>query len=97
MYFHLTKQKRIELGALLQAGLSLRQIARQLGIHHSTISRELRRYATERKTSRTGYHAGDTHRTAKQLRRVANQHFRKITPGSILESFIIQKILMKHG
>lgn len=92
MYSHLTKQKRIELGVLLRAGTSQRKIAQLLGVHHSTISRELERNATSRVDSVTGYNAGDAHRRAKQSRKMANQRFRRITRGSTLESFIVKKI-----
>jgi IS30 family transposase len=97
MYSHLTKKQRIELGALLRAGISLRQAAKLLGVHHCTLSRELRRNAIKRNTtvarvSRTGYHAGDAERATKSRRRQANQRFRKILAGSILERLLVEKI-----
>ena len=57
MYSHLNKQQRIELGILLRTGLSLRHIAVLLGVHHSTLSRELKRNPPVRREQR--YHPGD--------------------------------------
>ncbi|MAU34007.1 hypothetical protein CL689_00100 [Candidatus Saccharibacteria bacterium] len=48
MYTHLSKQQRIEFGALPRAGISLRAVALLLGLNHSTLSRELRRYPSTR-------------------------------------------------
>lgn len=42
-YGHLTPQERYVISHLKSAKLSLREIARRLGRHHSTISREIRR------------------------------------------------------
>jgi IS30 family transposase len=42
-YTHLTEKDRYVISHLTVAGFSLREIARRLGRHHSTISRELKR------------------------------------------------------
>lgn len=42
-YRHLTLEDRIEIEGLLDRGISRAQIARQIGVHRSTITRELRR------------------------------------------------------
>lgn len=42
-YYHLTKKERLKIEAYLALGLKPGQIASQLGVHRSTISRELRR------------------------------------------------------
>ena len=69
MYSHLTKQQRIEFGVLLRTGVSLRQAAKLLGVHHCTLSREIRHNTIARKTvSRTGYHAGDAEKAKRQRR-----------------------------
>lgn len=44
-YRHLTGEDRIEIERLLEKGTSLAEIARRLGVHRSTISRERRRGA----------------------------------------------------
>lgn len=91
MYTHLTKETRIKLSALLMAGLSIRASARILQLHHSTLSRELRRNPPVRQ-ERHRYHPGDAHRQAQTRRAAANQRFRKIRPGSVLERLIVEKI-----
>lgn len=93
MHSHLTKQTRIQLGILLRAGVSLRGAAKLLGVHHSSLSGELRRNkATGKQSRRTGYHARDTHSQAKARKLKANQRFRKILPGSRLEAILVAKI-----
>ena len=42
-YHHLTYEERCQIYALMQSGLSQAAIARQLGVHRSTIKRELDR------------------------------------------------------
>ena len=89
-YQHLTKYQRIELSALLKAGHSLRFMAQVLGVHHATLSREIRR---NQLFQRFRYHPGIAHRATMARRLVANQRFRKIMPGSLLEAVILQKIV----
>ena len=91
MYHQFTKETRIMFSGLLKAGLSLRAAARILGLHHSTLSRELRRNPPTR-AEWSRYHPGDAHRKAQARRRDANQRFRKITAGSKLEQLIVEKI-----
>jgi IS30 family transposase len=93
MYIHLTKQTRIELGVLLRAGVSLRKAATLLGVHHSSLSRELQRNKARGKQAHlSGYHARDAHLQTRTRRLQANQHFRKILPGSKLEALLATKI-----
>lgn len=94
MYTHLTKHQRIEFSALYRAGLSLRAAARLLGLHHCTLSREVRRNPPASGNLERGvtYHPGDAHRRAQGRRLKANQRFRKILPGSLLEQLLIEKI-----
>lgn len=90
MYYHLTKEKRIALSTLLRAGFSLRKIATQLRVHHSTLSRELKRNPPVRSSQR--YHPGDAHRRAADSRKQANQRFRKILASSELEEILVRLI-----
>lgn len=90
MYYHLTKEIRIKFSALLMTGLSLRQIAKLLNVHHTTLSRELKRNMPTRANCR--YHSAEAHRKANSRRFTANQRFRKITLGSRLEQLIIKMI-----
>lgn len=93
MYSHLTKQQRIEFGALRRTDLSLRAVARLLGCHHSTLSRELQRNPPMNgRYEATRYHASDAYRRTKARRLAANQRFRKILPGSQLEVLLVEKI-----
>lgn len=93
MHSHITKQTRIELAVLLRAGLSLRAVARILGVHHSSLVRELHRNQVRGKQAHlAGYHARDAHLQTKARRYTANQRFRKILLGSQLESLLVEKI-----
>jgi IS30 family transposase len=87
-YKHLTSTDRTRIATLKRAGHTQLEIARQLGKHHSTIGRELRR----NRTGRTTYNA----RTAKQKtaarRLAANQRFRKLIPGSGLVEYVKSRI-----
>jgi IS30 family transposase len=91
MYKQFTKETRIMFSGLLKAGLSLRASARILGLHHSTLVRELKRNPPVR-PDWSRYHPGDAHRLAAARRCGANQRFRKIVPGSKLEQLIVEKI-----
>ena len=90
MCSHFSKQQRIELSILLKAGHSLRQAAKLLGVHHSTVSRELRK--NKPTSSKYRYHALEADRQVKSRRLVANQRFRKILPGSKIEQTLIHLI-----
>jgi IS30 family transposase len=90
MYYHLTKETRIKFSALTMAGLSLRQAAKLLGVHHATLSRELRRNKPIR--NNVNYHPGDAHRKTKTRRLIANQRFRRIILDSELARFIVDRI-----
>ena len=60
---NLTFEKRCQLEILKKEGLSLRKIAKRIGVSHSTISREIRRNG-----SRTNYRAVKAERKAKKRR-----------------------------
>jgi len=93
MYTHLTKYQRIELAVLLRAGYSLRRAAKLLGVHHTTLARELQRNPVRGNQARLrGYHARDAYLQTADRRYRANQRFRKIMPGSHLEQLLIDKI-----
>lgn len=91
MHIHITKETRIKFSALLLAGLSLREAAKLLQVHHTTLSRELRRNPPVMAIKR--YDPGDAHRKMLSRRYSANQRWRKILPGSRLEAIIIDKII----
>lgn len=91
MYTQFTKETRIKFSALLQAKMSLRAAAHILGLSHSSLSRELQRNPPVR-AEWSHYHPGDAQRMALARRRRANQRFRKIVAGSVLEQLIVEKI-----
>jgi IS30 family transposase len=90
MHYHLTKEVRIKFSALLLAGLSLRSCAKLLGVHHTTLSRELRRNPAVHIKKR--YDPGDAHRKTQSRRYRANQRWRKILTNSVLETLIVERI-----
>jgi len=92
MHYHLKLKQRTELGILLRAGYSLRQAAKLLGVHHTTLVRELQRNASSRLDAVTGYHASDANHQTTARRQHANQHFRKILPESPLEAILVAKL-----
>jgi IS30 family transposase len=85
----LTHINRIELAALLRQGLSKRAIAAALGVHHSTIYREL---ARNRASNPSGYHVGSAQRRAYFQRHRANQAFRKLPTDQRLVGRIVLKL-----
>ena len=87
MYKQLTPWQRYTLAALKQEGLCLRRIGEHLGVHYSTVSRELRR-------NRVGseYDPAEANRMA-QVRRHKPRKPEKLTPEA---EAIIDDRLKKH-
>lgn len=83
-YRHLTRDDRVELGALVRAGCGNSEVSRVLGKHRTTIWRERSRNSH---TNKGGYHARVADRKARARRQAANQRFRVITPGTFLERY----------
>jgi IS30 family transposase len=73
-YRHLQYDERCQIRALHKQGVSISEIARQLGRHKSTVSRELRRNA-----GKAGYRHKQAQRKAEQRRRLASSGPRKLT------------------
>ncbi len=65
-YQQLTQEPRYQISGLRKAGMSLRAIAQEVGVHFSTVSRELRRNATE-----SGYSPGIAHQKSETRRKTA--------------------------
>jgi transposase, IS30 family len=80
---YLSQDERIEIADLRHAGLSIRQIADQLGRAPSTISRELRRNATA-----GGYRPFEAHRCATARR--ARSHRRRIEASGELRQLVAE-------
>lgn len=67
-YQQLTQEPRYQISGLRKAGMSLRAIANEVGVHFSTVSRELRRNATVE-----GYNPQIAHQLSDDRRRVASK------------------------
>ena len=76
-YRQLTQEDRIEIYAMRQAGNNQTEIARHLGVHRSTVSRELLR-----NTGQRGYRPQQAHRWA-QARQWAASRSYKMTPETM--------------
>lgn len=88
MYRHFNRDDRVALGALLRAGLSRSKIANELGVHRSTITREV---ARNQKYS-GGYHAWSADVIAKKRRRGSKMAYRKIETNDTLRVYIEEKL-----
>ncbi len=92
-YIHLTQEDRVVLGALLRAGHTQAEIARQLNKHRSTIGRELTR---NRSPNKSGYHTAQARLLATERRRVVNQRCRKLSFNKQLQHTIEHKLVKRH-
>ena len=78
-YAQLTQEQRYQIWALKKAGLKQVEIAREIGVHKSTICRELKR-----NTGRRGYRPKQAHRFAMERRqakvkaRISEEEWRRI-------------------
>lgn len=87
-YKHITRDDRVELHALLKAGLPKTKIASQLGLDRSTIWREIRR----NKGWKLNYDPRVAHPMACRRRRNANGRGNKIENNKKLRSYILKKL-----
>jgi len=88
-FTHFSREERIRLAALKQAGLSNKEVARELQRNVATIGRELKRNQSVEKKK---YLPGNAQELYERRRSAANQQFHKIIPGSKLEKYILQKL-----
>lgn len=88
MYHHITRDQRIALSALLRAGYSQQNAAKELGINQSSISREL---ARNRNTA-GGYHAAQAALLARARRKESKRAYRKIEHNPALAERITQRL-----
>lgn len=94
-YHQLTQYQRHELGALVRGQKhSLREIAAVLGVHHSTVSRELRRHAW---ANLSGYDARQARLALKAKRLAANQHHRKLPANATLVALVTTKLTAHYS
>lgn len=88
-HHHLTRDQRSQLGVLHRLGTSQKDIAAQLGVHPSTICRELRRCQT---TNPSGYHVTTATMLAAQRRTQANRRRCKLQHNSSLRRYVTAKL-----
>lgn len=86
MHTHLNKQDRACIAALLRSQYSYSEIARVIGTHHSTVSREVRRNSDGR------YDARRAHQRAVVRRRYAKVSYRSIDTNVILRNTIVRHL-----
>jgi IS30 family transposase len=79
-HHHLTYEQRCQIYALLKSGRTKAGVARQIGVHRSTITREI-----ERNTGRKGYRYKQAQEKASARRAAASSVPRKMTPSLIRE------------
>ena len=91
LYHHLTQVDRVQLAALKRAGHTHTFIASQLGVHYTTIGRELNRNNADGR-----YHATTTRLQTAERRRVANQPCRKLSGNLRLQRKIERKLTKRQ-
>lgn len=91
-YNHITKDQRVELGALLRTKTSKKDIAILLGKNRVSIWRELKRHKEKIEISKTEYHCQKAQARTKAKRTAANQRFRKIEHNRKLQKYITKKL-----
>lgn len=91
-YHQFTQTERVLLSGYLRAGFNQTEIARLLGKHKSTISRQL---SNNPAPNKIGYDARIAHINAKLKRISANQRFRKIEQDNWLRDYIKKKLKLK--
>ena len=85
-YNQLTQEQRYHIYALYKAGNSKSSIAKDIGVHKSTISREIKRNCGSK-----GYRPKQAHALTQKRRQQAKKHI-KFT--SELERIVTEKILL---
>lgn len=83
MYTHITRDQRIALAAFLREGYSQKEAARSLGVHPSTVGRELKR-----NPNGNGYHALHADLLSRERRKESKCASRKIENDANLEQKI---------
>jgi len=89
-YHQLTQTNRIEIAVLFRAGMSYRDIGKQVCCHHNTVSRELRRHVWH---NPSGYNALQAKRQLAKTRLLANQHKRKLPIAEALVAMVTKRLI----
>lgn len=87
-YIQLSREKRKQLAALIRAGWSQSAVARELGVHRSTISRELKRNSGPG----GGYHARDAAEKSKLRRKKARAAANKLVRDKKTRDYVIRRL-----
>ncbi len=82
-YHHLTREQRDVIYRLHQEGKSQNQISRQIGVHRSTVSREIKRNSN----AHVGYVPDDAQGSAHKLKFLTSLSLKKSfkLPSSVLD------------
>lgn len=88
-YQHLTHDDRVAFSVLRRMGHSLRSIAKELGTHHTTLGRELKR---NQKKNKSGYDARRARRLVHERRVHAHHDRRKLMNTPWLRCYVIRKL-----
>lgn len=88
-YQQLTQTNRIQIAVLFRTGMSYRQVATQVGCHHSTVSRELKRHTW---SNPSGYDARQARLWLAKKRLDANQHRRKLPTNQQIVRLVESKL-----
>jgi transposase, IS30 family len=83
MHTHLNRERRVALATLKRTGMSQSSIARELGVHRSTISRELKR-----NTRVLGYHSAHADRLTRKRRRESKHSYRLLENNQALADLV---------
>lgn len=90
-YYHLTRDQRCQIDALNKRGDSKVRIAESIGVHPSTIGRELKRNSSKRtKTKKLEYEYAEAHKKSQRKRRRASCRTNKMT--SEIRSLVKMKL-----
>jgi IS30 family transposase len=87
-HHHITTDDRREIATLLLAGHSHSDIAKYLGKHQTSISREI----STNKRADGSYRAGYADKKAKERRLIANQRFRKLGIVQDVTQLVVNKL-----
>ena len=88
VYRHFNQVKRMELAILVRKGYSKREIASVLGVHHSSVSRELKRNALRD----SSYQPNKAHHKAYVRRKYSKYEGMKIRRSNWLQNYVQEKL-----
>ncbi len=93
-YTQLTHDDRVSFALLRRMGHSLRSIGRELGKHHTTLGREIRR---NQKKNKSGYDARRARQLVHDRRTHAHRRRRKLMNIPWLRCYVIRKLYGQYN